>query len=79
MRSNFFFIVLAFLSLYMLVFVDHAFAYLDPGSGSMLLQLVFGGIAGLGVILKLYWKGFVGLFRHKQHQENDLTPKERDK
>ena len=30
-------------------------AYLDPGSGSMMLQLLLGGFAGLGVILKLYW------------------------
>jgi len=32
-----------------------AYAYLDPGSGSMLLQLLLGGIAGLVVIIKLYW------------------------
>ncbi len=31
-------------------------AYLDPGSGSMLLQLVLGGVAGLVVIVKLYWQ-----------------------
>ena len=29
-------------------------AYLDPGSGSMLLQLLLGGIAGLAVIFRLY-------------------------
>ncbi len=32
-----------------------AWAYLDPGSGSMLLQLLLGGLAGLGVIVRLYW------------------------
>jgi hypothetical protein len=32
-----------------------AHAYLDPGSGSMMLQLLLGGVAGAGVILKLYW------------------------
>lgn len=39
-------------------------AYLDPGSGSMLLQLVLGGFAGLAVLVKLYWgklKALVGL------------------
>ena len=30
-------------------------AYLDPGTGSLFLQLLLGGIAGLVVILKLYW------------------------
>jgi hypothetical protein len=41
-------------------------AYLDAGSGSMLLQLVLGGVAGLLVILKLYWQrllSFLGLRR----------------
>jgi hypothetical protein len=29
--------------------------YLDPGTGSMLLQALAGGIAGLAVVGKLYW------------------------
>ena len=33
--------------------VSHA--YQDPGIGAMLLQLLLGGVAGLLVILKLYW------------------------
>lgn len=43
-----------------------AHAYLDPGSGSMLLQLILGGIAGFVVLVKLYWqklKALVGLGR----------------
>ena len=49
-----------------------AFAYLDPGSGSMLLQLVLGGLAGLAVIAKLYWHRLLGLFgMHSQQEESD--------
>jgi hypothetical protein len=33
----------------------HAHAYLDPASGSILLQVVLGGIAGAGLLVKLYW------------------------
>ena len=32
-----------------------AWAYLDPGSGSMLLQVLLGGVAAVGVVAKLYW------------------------
>ncbi len=32
-----------------------AAAYLDPGTGSMLLQVILGGIAAVGVALKLFW------------------------
>ena len=40
-------------------------AYLDPGSGSMLLQLLLGGVAAVGVIARLYWNRLVALFRRK--------------
>ena len=33
-----------------------AWAYLDPGTGSMMLQLLLGGIAGAMVVGKLYWQ-----------------------
>jgi hypothetical protein len=31
-------------------------AYLDPGSGSMLVQLLLGGVAGAAIILRLGWQ-----------------------
>jgi hypothetical protein len=37
-----------------------AWAYLDPGTGSMMLQLLLGGIAGAMVLGKLYWHRFRG-------------------
>ncbi len=30
-------------------------AYLDPGAGSLILQALAGGVAGLVVVGKLYW------------------------
>ena len=39
-----------------------AFAYLDPGTGSMVLQLLLGGIAGLAVVVKLYWHSLLSFF-----------------
>jgi hypothetical protein len=38
-------------------------AYLDPGSGSMLVQLLLGGVAGAAVIMKLGWERFKDVFR----------------
>ena len=50
---------------FLLVFAPHpAWAYLDPGSGSMLLQLILGGVAGAVVLVKIYWRrllAFLGL------------------
>jgi hypothetical protein len=32
-----------------------AYAYLDAGTGSMILQVLLGGVAGLALVGKLYW------------------------
>ena len=32
-----------------------ASAYLDPGTGSMMLQAIIGGIVAAGVVGRLYW------------------------
>jgi hypothetical protein len=39
-----------------------AHAYLDPGTGSMIVQLLLGGVAGAIVILRLYWDRFKAFF-----------------
>jgi len=44
------------------------FAYLDPGSGSMLVQLLVGGIAGIAVTAKLYWHRILRLFRLRKDE-----------
>ncbi len=32
-----------------------AFAYVDPGSGSFVIQMIVAAVMGAGVTLKLYW------------------------
>ena len=32
-----------------------AYAYLDPGTGSMLIQSIIGAVAAVGITLKIYW------------------------
>ncbi|MCV0396423.1 MAG: hypothetical protein K5872_03365 [Rhizobiaceae bacterium] len=38
-----------------------AHAYLDPGTGSIILQLLLGGVAGVALAGKLYWHKFLSL------------------
>lgn len=47
-------------------------AYLDPGSGSIILQMILAGLLGIGVVVKVFWKKIVGLFRPNQKEENDV-------
>ena len=44
------------------------FAYLDPGSGSMLVQLLVGGVAAAGVALKLYWYKILRILRLRKDE-----------
>jgi hypothetical protein len=37
----------------------HLFAYLDAGTGSMLLQALMGGFAGLMVVGRVAWQSFI--------------------
>lgn len=39
-----------------------ALAYIDPGTGSMFLQLLLGGVAGAMVIGRLYWAKLKAIF-----------------
>jgi hypothetical protein len=38
-------------------------AYLDPGSGSMILQVIAGGLAAVAVTAKLYWRKLLRFLR----------------
>jgi hypothetical protein len=44
------------------ILTSSAHAYLDPGTGSMILQVLLGGVAGLALVGKLYWHKFLSLF-----------------
>jgi len=36
-------------------FVSDAYAYLDPGTGSIVIQAVIGALVGVAITLKIYW------------------------
>jgi hypothetical protein len=41
---------------------EHALAYLDPGTGSILLQAIIGGAATGLFIMRGYWRKIKNLF-----------------
>lgn len=55
-----------------LAFPSAAHAYLDPGSSSLLLQLLLSGLAGCLIIIKVYWRRLKGVFgRLSERSESD--------
>ena len=50
-------------------------AYLDPGSGSYLLQLLIAGLLGSLFVIRTYWSRIIGFF-NKDAKEDDTLPVE---
>ena len=46
-------------------------AYIDPGSGSMLLQIILGGVAAVGVTAKLTWRRMLKALRIRKDDETE--------
>ena len=46
---------------------DYALAYIDPSAGGLLVQILLGGIAGIGVLVKLYWGKLTKYFRKEKN------------
>lgn len=46
--------------------------YLDPGFGSMVLQMVLAGLLGAGVIIRLFWKRIKGLFSKNKTEPTEI-------
>jgi hypothetical protein len=44
-------------------------AYIDPGSGSMILQMILGGLAAAAVFLKLFWHRLLVFLRIRKPVE----------
>jgi hypothetical protein len=61
--------LVVFLSLFLVT--KPAFAYLDPGTGGMLIQIVLGGVAGLAVAGKLFWHQLKSFFRFGKDDKSD--------
>lgn len=47
--------------------------YLDPGSGSMLIQLIIGAVLGLSVFIRVFWKNIKNFFTGGKSLDRDLA------
>ena len=53
--------------------IRKAHAYIDPGTGSYIIQVMIGGLLGAAFALKVYWKKVKAYFSNlfSKHTKND--------
>ena len=44
----------------------NSYGYIDPGTGSLIIQSIIGAIAAIGVTLKIYWHKLRLVFSKRQ-------------
>tara|TARA_B110000902_G_scaffold240354_1_gene289778 strand:- start:3672 stop:3917 length:246 start_codon:yes stop_codon:yes gene_type:complete len=59
------------LLLFILATSSPIYAYLDPGSGSFIIQMIIAGVLGGFYALKLYWQRLVGFFKGPNGVDED--------
>ena len=38
------------------VFISDVYAYLDPGTGSVIIQVIIAALVGVTITIKVYWE-----------------------
>jgi hypothetical protein len=51
-------------------------AYLDAGSGSLIVQLLVGGFAAVAVTVKLYWRRLLTFLHLRREEEPQASEPE---
>ena len=64
--------IIVLFSLFSLIFPKTSYAYLDPGAGSLFLQLIVGVFVGVAFVIKIYWRKIKTFF-------NDIFSKKQKK
>jgi uncharacterized membrane-anchored protein len=61
-----------------LCLVPKVSAYLDPGSGSYIIQMVIAGFLGGLYAVKLYWYRIVGFFKRSPRVDENNSAGQKD-
>ena len=75
-------VILLWLAVQLAGFSAAANAYLDPGTGSILVQSLLAGIAGAAAVVGLYWQRlkafFTNIGRHSHDARSSAPPPDND-
>jgi len=61
-------------ALFLLILADAAQAYIDPGTGSVIIQVILASLVGIGMAVKIFWqniKNFIAGVFHLKRDNDD--------
>ena len=59
-----------------IVFGRLILSYLDPGTGSFIIQLLIGGLLSSVFLVKIFWKRIMGVFRQSDKSAAEPSPEQ---
>ena len=59
------------IALFIFINPVYVYAYLDPGTGSMLIQMLIGGVVAAMFTIKMYWYQLRSYIQRKLGKEED--------
>ena len=78
-----FIVYIVFCGVFVMIFTGPAHAYMDPGTGSMIIQGLIAAVAAAGVTARLYWNRISAFFASRKsdvvaNDDKGDAPKDRD-
>ena len=70
-----FLILILFFNLF---FLSKAQAYIDPGSGSIILHALLGALAAAGVSISIYWNKLKDFFKKNKNKDRNKKDKKQN-
>jgi hypothetical protein len=55
-----------FLLTFIFMFNTNSYAYIDPGTGSFILQAIIGALAAVSLTIKIYWQKIKTFFKKRK-------------
>ncbi len=71
-------ILLSLLIMPLFSIIIQMFAYIDPGTGSIILQAIIAGVAGAAIAIKLFWHRIIVFLGLRNKDKSEITDDEDD-
>ena len=62
-KFNYYYLVVWLITLTIFIFPETSYAYLDPGTGSFVFQMIIAGLVGGLFTIKTFWRKIIGFFK----------------